>query len=154
MLNSLLSNLRWKKYLNNERGNVADILTFGITLALFTTVVVFVVNMIMFIVVVFELNDVSDNVMKDSIQINHGLTSETESYILDILEEKGYDTSRVTITGDYAGSVNFGDVVQGSIVYEYDFPLFQGARNLFPFVTIERIPIEAPIITRALGVQR
>lgn len=143
------------KYLikNDEKGDVSQIFTFfgGIVILLF--LVAFFVVTFQFALVSLELNDITDNLLSDSLKVNNGLTPSVQTYIENKLEEKGYELSKLTVSGTPA-TVQYGERVEGSIEYIYDFPYFRASSTIFPDIQYEPYVIKTHTETYARGIVR
>lgn len=140
------------KILLDERGTsqiIATMACMGIILLL----ILFSTETAKFIVTASEQNDLTDSVLHDSLRINNGLTPGTESFLRSAFVEKGFESSRLTITGTPAG-VPFGTEVQGQITYEYHMPIFSLMNSFYPNVTVDSMIIRTNAHAYAMGIIR
>ncbi|MFT9494232.1 MULTISPECIES: DUF4320 family protein [Bacillota] len=146
--------LLMKKSLKDEKGSIDSLIAFIGSLLMGITFTLGVVTLYDYIVHATELNDLADTTIKDAMQANGGLTPEVETYVFQVLENKGFDVSRVTLTGTQKGSVNFGEPMTANLEYQYNFPFFQPSASLLPLIEVNPIPISADIYGISLEVVR
>lgn len=141
-----------RKILMNEMG-VSQIIVFGGCIVVACVFSIFCMEAVKYVATVIEVNEISDTVLKSGMIVNNGLTPGVQNLVVQQLMNKGLDATRITVTGSISPQP-FGTIMQGSIVYSYNFPIFTQASGLIPLITVQPQDIPAKVAPVALGITR
>lgn len=144
---------RSKDIITNEKGAAADIAVFAVFIGLCVSLVAFAMFVGEYLASYRVMTTVSDSILKDSMQVNNGLTPVMESYVLDELERRGFERSKIKIQAT-PSAVPFGTEMEASIEYSYEHPIVRLTEMLYPDIEIGNITIRTSFKTYALGVVR
>ncbi len=136
----------------NERGS-SQIIAYAACAGIIFALVLFGVEVSKYVATVSAQSNLADSIMRDSMRIHNGLTPQTVSYLTDRFQTKGYNLSRLSITGTPAG-MPFGSELEGQIRYDYQLPIFTLINSFYPSVTVSTTPIVSNVHVYALGVVR
>lgn len=140
-------------FLLKDQSGVSQIIVNIGGMALFITVLLFGLMMAKYVMTYNELKDIGETIMRDAMKVNNGLTPSVQMYIRDELVRKGFDSSRLSITGTPSPQ-SFGTEMTGQITYVYQFPVFQAAASLFPDIQIQNQTMSTRVHVYSLGVIR